>query len=517
MTPEEYKRITGREPDEDELEALAWLTTLSEETGAGVEAGDVRDILENQNTEGGWDPRSDADSEGQKAKYVQQYALRGATGGDRGEGGYSTELVDDPERQWTRGVAAQAGDPGEEGSPGVESVPWVKPTTPRPTSSSNVRERIIQMYEQFHLRTPSEDEVDDWFEGLNYPGWYGTREPKPGWEKTLFDGIVGSPEYQKNAEGRLNDLYLKYYGREVEDDEIYSNLRHPQGLLGVEWTLAQNPGEAYKASVDPYEPEVVGRDPRDAKEAVVASWDRGVPTMGDIWNPRPVPDPDPDPDPDPVTTVDTDPPGTAQPTIAPPKAPYSARPVTQPYTVDPRAGSSRMPWAPNPYTAQQVYPPGMPSVSPYQGTVGSTVSAPTSPTVASGGDPASWNNFNGYYGRASQDYAAGPQGAGYNPAPWANIDNRLMGGPRGRPGLAGMSDESAEDRRARRAYEFGRRERVGNQSNADLGNQDFRSQMDRWIRSYNQWNQQGVDPFAPPVGGRRAITGTGSSNNTGGS
>tara|TARA_R110002110_G_scaffold323204_2_gene535540 strand:- start:5334 stop:5861 length:528 start_codon:yes stop_codon:yes gene_type:complete len=174
-----------------------------------------------------------------------------------------------------------------------------------------------------------------------------------------------------------------------------------------------------------------------------------------------------------------------------------------------------------------MYPPGMPSSPSYQGIMGSTVLDPTSPTVASGGDPASWNNFDGYYGRAGQNYAAGPQGWGYNPAPWANTD-RLLRGQFGRPGLAGTntnpftgdgtdgSDESAEDRRARRAYEFGRRENLGNQQNTDLTNQDFRSQMDRWIQSYNRWNQQGVDPFAPPVGGRRAITGTGSSNNTGG-
>jgi hypothetical protein len=508
-------------------EARAWLTTLAKETGASFEKSDVADLTR----------RNPEDIEAVKAAYEQQYALRGATGGVRSEGGYSTELVDDPERQWTRGVAAQAYDPGRKATEGEEGIPYAPPggdEKPENIASQDVRTRIIQMYDWFHGRVPDEDEITGWHKALQFH-WGGEPDKwkvRGNWEQLLHEGIVGSTEYEETSEKRLEDLYLKYYGRMPDRGsfEYNNNLRHPQGLAGVEWELAQGPTQAYK-DANPVKEAVAGVTGIAATPAVAAttaSWNRGIPTMGDILNPRPVPDPLSDPDP--VTTVDTDPPSTrltAQPTIAPPKAPYSARPVTQPYTVNPMTGSSSASWTPPPYTAQQVYPPGMPSVSPYQGTLGSTVSASTLPTVASGGDPASWDNFDGYYGRAGQDYAAGSQGWGYNPAPWANTD-RLLRGQFGRPGLAGTntspftgdgtdrSDESAADRRARRAYEFGRQESVGNQRNADLGNQDFRSQMERWIRSYNRWNQQGVDPFAPPVGGRRAITGTGSSNNTGG-
>jgi hypothetical protein len=512
-------------------EARAWLKELAEETGAGSYEEDVADLTR----------RKSEDIEAVKSAYVQKYALRGATGGDRDRGGYSTELEDDPERVWTRGYAAEDATEGTEGKDKVIEKPWEKPTDdPRPQHSDNVRTRIFQMYDWFHEREPSTSELQDWLNRL-YPygepsdegGLFGdgsgaptgsTSGPISNWSQMLFDGITSSPEYRTKGRKRLSELYKKYAGRDIEGWEINQSLRNPHGLLGVEWELAQNPGADYRRDNPLLKGQAGTEGTKGSKgrELQEASWNRDAPTA--IAPPPPAPsstigDIVKTPVPQNVRP-------TAQPIAAPPKPPYSARPVTQPYSVNPMARPS--PSSPNPYQNQPVYPPGMPSAPAYQGTMGPILSTPTSPQISSGADPASWENYDGYYGRSGQAYQAGPQGWGYNPAPWANTD-RLLRGQFGRPGLTETDtnrftddgtdglDESDADRRARRAYEFGRRDSLGNQYNADLGNQDFRSQMDRWIQSYNRWNQQGVDPFARPIGGRPAIARIDPASNTGGS
>ena len=524
-----------------EAEARSWLIKLAEETGATLEESDVKNLLWDELKDGTYRPRSDAAIANQQEKYVQQYALRGATGGDRDRGGYSTELEDDPERVWTRGYASQDYDPGRRTEPEQPEVPWEKPTDdPRPEHSDNVRTRIYQMYDWFHEREPSTSELQDWLNRL-YPygeppdegGLFGDRSSAPAgstsgpisnWAQMLFDGIVNSNEYQTKGRERLSELYKEYADRDIHKWEENPSLRNPHGLLGVEWELAKNPGSKYRREHPLQEriPEIPGRPSIPGRSAQEASWNRDAPTA--------IVPPPPDPSPTIGDIVNTPVPQnvrpTAQPIAAPPKPPYSARPVIQPYSVTPMARSTS--WSPNPYQNQPVYPPGMPSAPAYQGTMGPILSTPTSPQISSGADPASWENYDRYYGRSGQVYQAGPQGWGYNPAPWANTD-RLLRGQFRRPGLIGTDtnqftddgtdglDESDADRRARRAYEFGRRDSFGNQYNTDLGNQDFRSQMDRWIQSYNRWNQQGVDPFARPIGGRPAIARIDPASNTGGS
>jgi hypothetical protein len=533
MTPEEYRKITGREPDEDELEALAWLTKLSAETGAGIEVGDVRDIVENQNKEGGWIPRSDADSEAQKSKYVQQYALRGASGGDRSKGGYNTDLIDNPDRVWTRG---QEGSEATDGTPGQDFEAWKAPDA-LDGLPAGIEARIKAMFREFLGRDATPEEIRDlmrseevWEDspggGSNegddtIPGEsVFTGQYRQGWEERLLRHLGNSEEYRLGSGGettlsdRIKALYKKY-GREApSDSDINAHKNNPRGLVGIEHELALNPGEGYRQA-NPAQAFIQAVDGTDAVTASDAAWNTDAPTMGDLFNPRPTPVPDPV-ETDDNNSLNTS--STAQPIAAAPKTPYSARPMAQTYPVNTgtRAASTTPPG----------YPSGMPASPVYPGTLGQVMSNQRSTSSVSGGDPSSWENYGGYYGKAGQDFQNGPQGWGYNPAPWANTD-QLLRGQFGRPGLTRTSTNALtgdatpdfgggdSDDRARRAYEFGRRENSRNQSNADLGNQDFRSQMDRWIQSYNRWNQQGVDPWSSPVNSRQGMTGTRASGNTG--
>jgi hypothetical protein len=519
-------------------ESEEWFDELIKDVGgvsgrgprSQYEPTDIRDLIANKNQYGEWIPRSDADIEARKLSYEQKYAERAASGGDRDQGGYSTELVEDPDRVWTRGTpnipAEKATLPTDQGLEGQAFEKWKTPDLLEPLSGDQ-ETRIRQLYERFLGRSnPTQAEVNSHLSGY-----------RPGWEDRLFKAFRNSTEYKNSAREKIINLYKKYRGEDGVPNEtiLRANYNNQSGIAGVENQLRRTPSEDYKKA-NPSKKFIEKTSPSgatgatSAQEEIPSSWNRPAPVMGDMFN-EPPPPPPPDPDPVPDTIYDVNPPDTrptAQPVPAPPKVPYSVRPITQPYSVNSGIGVSPTSRTPDTSTPPQGYPPGMSFSPSYQGTMGPILSTSTPAQASSGVDPSSWDSYDGYYGRAGQDFGSGPQGWGYNPAPWANTD-RLLRGQFGRPGMAGTStnpftgdetdrsDESDVDRRARRAYEFGRQEALGNQYNTNIGNQDFRSQMDRWIQSYNQWNQQGVDPFAPPVGGRRAITGTGSFNNTGGS
>ena len=505
-------------------EARAWLKQLASETGASFEETDVDDLSR----------RKPEDLETVKSAFEQQYALRGATGGDRDKGGYDTRLEDDPGRVWTRG---EAGSPGIPGTTGQPLKPWEAPDALEGLPAE-INARIKHLFREFLGRDATPEEIRDlmrleevWEESPYSGGDEGDEDDTipgesvftgryhQGWEERLARHLGNSEEYRSGSSGestlsdRIKALYLKYGREEPSDRDINAHKRNPRGLVGIEHELQLNPSEKYKLD-NPIQPFIKDIPDTPAVTARDAAWNTDAPTMGDLLNPRPTPVPDPV-ETDDNNSLNTS--STAQPIAAAPKTPYSARPMAQTYPVNTgtRAASTTPPG----------YPPGMPASPVYPGTLGQVMSNQPSTPAFSGGDPSSWENYGGYYGRAGQDFQNGPQGWGYNPAPWANTDQLLRGGF-GPQGIAGtnrnalssdVENESDEDRRARKAYAFGRREGLGNQRNADLGNQDFKSQMDRWIQSYNQWNDQGVDPFASPVNGRRGITGTGSSGNTGGS
>ena len=506
-------------------EARTWLKQLASETGASFEETDVDDLSR----------RKPEDLETVKSAFEQQYALRGATGGDRKKGGYDTQREDDPERVWTRGQEGSDEIPGDAGQPLRE---WEAPDSLEDLPT-RIEERIKTLFREFLGRDATPAEISALERSERITDDPNDRSPirkyHGGWEERLTQYLANSKEYrlgpsdvESTLDERIKALYLKYGLEEPSNREINAHKMNPRGLFGIEHELQLNPSEKYKLD-NPIQPFIPAGPVTPAVTATESSWNIPAPggggeeteegdseDGGTTFNPQPSTS-----NPQPSTSN----PSTMGNLFNPTRNPYSARSPVQPYQLDSRTASLGTPSSPNSFTPQQPYPPGMPASPVYSGTMGQVMSNQPSTPAFSGGDPSSWENYGGYYGRAGQDFQNGPQGWGYNPAPWANTDQLLRGGF-GPQGIAGtnrnalssdVENESDEDRRARKAYAFGRREGLGNQRNADLGNQDFKSQMDRWIQSYNQWNDQGVDPFASPVNGRRGITGTGSSGNTGGS
>jgi hypothetical protein len=111
-----------------------------------------------------------------------------------------------------------------------------------------------------------------------------------------------------------------------------------------------------------------------------------------------------------------------------------------------------------------------------------------------------WNRTNAQYRQAGNAYMAaqGDQmGQTYNPSPW---NGTRLGAPRtalgqpeamGSPNDVALASEAAD---RRRAYRFGQQNAQANQANAALGQNDFNSQMNNWLKAYNDWNNRGVDP-----------------------
>jgi hypothetical protein len=117
-------------------------------------------------------------------------------------------------------------------------------------------------------------------------------------------------------------------------------------------------------------------------------------------------------------------------------------------------------------------------------------------------DPAAenaWNRTNAQYMQAGNAYAAAQgnqMGQPYNPAPWTGT---RLGAPRtalGTPDAVGSPNDVAlaSEAEKRRAYRFGQQNAQANQANAELGQNDFNSQMNNWLKAYNDWNNRGVDP-----------------------
>ena len=104
------------------------------------------------------------------------------------------------------------------------------------------------------------------------------------------------------------------------------------------------------------------------------------------------------------------------------------------------------------------------------------------------------------FGYTNDVYDRSLQGTGFAQAPWAGTRDQLARGPIAQSSMdtsTGMP--SAADRR--RAYRFGAQDAANNQRDATLGQQDFNGQMSNWLKAYNDWNQRGADPLAPPTGG----------------
>lgn len=466
-------------------EAREWFRELAGETGVSQDndknrESDIQDLIKNQQKDPSvWLPRSDADIEKQKAKYVQQYALRGATGGRRDKGGYSTDIEDDPERTWTRRtpyIAAQDETPATGGYEGQAEIAWKTPDPLEPLSP-NQEHRVWQMYERFLGRTPTQEEVDSHLSGHT-----------PGWQQRLYREFRYDPEYSRVARQKIIDLYKKYRGDDAmpSESEIRGHLGNESGLAGVEHALSQYPSEAYKLA-NPYLPfrearEASGWKPaREEQAAMPASWSGPVPTMQDI-----VDDPADDTDPDPLPQVPTQAPPAiprAQPVAAAPLPPYSARAARPPSSVNqwgsgtPVGTQMPLPVAPGVTPSTNMAASGFPTTgatgqAPFIGTIGGM----TAPPPTNQWNAQSWNAYNAPYWNAGQDFQAGPTGQPFDPAPWL-----------------GETDTDARQR----ADDFWRRETLGDQYNTNLRTSDAGNQMDRWVRAYNQWMQRGAGPSSP--------------------
>ena len=111
-----------------------------------------------------------------------------------------------------------------------------------------------------------------------------------------------------------------------------------------------------------------------------------------------------------------------------------------------------------------------------------------------------WNRTNAQYRQAGNAYVAAQgnqMGQPYNPAPWSGT---RLGAPRtalGQPEAMGSPNDVALASEAdrRRAYRFGQQNAQTNQASTALGQNDFNSQMNNWLRAYNDWNNRGVDPL----------------------
>ena len=181
-----------------------------------------------------------------------------------------------------------------------------------------------------------------------------------------------------------------------------------------------------------------------------------------------------------------------------PTMPYSARAAlpaaVTPFTTQTAASTSMRPAAmAQPRTAFQprAFQQTMQGILPPAGTPSALPDA---------GAENAWNRTNAQYRQAGNAYMAAqgdPMGQTYNPAPWSGT---RMGAPRtalGQPEAMGSPNDVALASEAdrRRAYRFGQQNAQTNQANAALGQNDFNSQMNNWLKAYNDWNNRGVDPL----------------------
>ena len=180
-----------------------------------------------------------------------------------------------------------------------------------------------------------------------------------------------------------------------------------------------------------------------------------------------------------------------------PTTPYSARAAlpaaVTPFTTQTAASTSMRPAAmAQPSTAFQprAFQQTMQTMLPPAGTPSALPDA---------GAENAWNRTNAQYRQAGNAYMAAqgdPMGQTYNPAPWSGT---RMGAPRtalGQPEAMGSPNDVALASEAdrRRAYRFGQQNAQANQANTALGQNDFNSQMNNWLKAYNDWNNRGVDP-----------------------
>ena len=167
-----------------------------------------------------------------------------------------------------------------------------------------------------------------------------------------------------------------------------------------------------------------------------------------------------------------------------PAIPYNAG-QQQPYSASP-SGPVRT--APPPFMGSMgdvVMPSGVGIPTPSNAAPLAPPAQQASPQAANAWKQADYN-----YAQAGQDYANGPNGAGYSPAPWEQSRDRF-GGPR-KEGEIGERWPNQEPWGKQRTDQFARRSEQDNQDNANLGTAGFNQQMDNWLRAYNQWNEKGA-------------------------
>ena len=180
-----------------------------------------------------------------------------------------------------------------------------------------------------------------------------------------------------------------------------------------------------------------------------------------------------------------------------PTTPYSARAAlpaaVTPFTTQTAASTSMRPAAmAQPSTAFQPRA--------FQQTMqGILQPAGTPSALPDAGAENAWNRTNAQYRQAGNAYMAaqGDQmGQTYNPSPWSGTRLTAPRTALGQPEAMGSPNDVALASEAdrRRAYRFGQQNAQTNQANAALGQNDFNSQMNNWLKAYNDWNNRGVDP-----------------------
>jgi len=197
-----------------------------------------------------------------------------------------------------------------------------------------------------------------------------------------------------------------------------------------------------------------------------------------------------------------------KPTPTPTPTPYVARPTT-PYSarayVPTQAATNADPAPIGTYTPSAQTPQPQSQVPPFVGNMGNmTGQTSTQPPVTAAVSPeprrSEWDRVDMNYQQAGNDYAAGPNGAGFSPEPWAQSRGRwdapmrrsaAMGYRMNRGGgVPRGTDSGRAERDPRRATRFSQQNEQTNRDNMALGQDGFNNQMNTWLRAYNQWNQR---------------------------
>ena len=304
------------------------------------------------------------------------------------------------------------------------------------------------------------------------------------WDPGVLDGVIRQVSYAENAGRDPADFIAEAIAKATARAQSGSD-RSVAGNYDTNWNdldptrlSGKAPSSAYTAEMARLQNQI------DASGITVAQRNALQTKMAGMFNGAYTGPPPP------VSTIGAITPSAptvptntaATSSVRPPTTPYSAR-ATVPAT-----------------TAPPMQAAPVPAAMPVTATMGNMMT-PQNPYAAQ--TPyAAQNPYAAarQFGYTNDVYDRSLQGTGFAQAPWAGTRDQLAREPSVQSSMdtsTGMP--STADRR--RAYRFGAQDAANNQRDATLGQQDFNGQMSNWLKAYNDWNQRGATPLAPPTGG----------------